>query len=365
MFHLFAGLQVIPDISCGGFGKEFVISKFEDYELPDGVISIKALMPSRIQMFGSVYVETYEDLPYKNDVEFFSTLYDNDKSCVDVYADCKGYATIVCKFIKLIFPEKNAETAYLEYKLSLDKFYIDYVYNRNTSIQYTYYPIKTIRDNFVRLNEKQFIELFNSTVITGSENDQKTFRQKVSQELSTEYQIASLLLGDTRFERELDYQIKNTILRVLASSVQEVNPFVTYNIFTGLYQFTNNVNQDIKACIDKLHIADLLNNDSMFAPTKTFDYGQYNAAYERLATFLTECHDFGWDATDMEYARKCIKYLHEDYNIKDVIVDMLTEHDVKIFIFSEVKNINPLLLFHIFDLYKQDKIDHIAKFAIS
>ena len=142
-------------------------------------------------------------------------------------------------------------------------------------------------------------------------------------------------------------------MSVLASSVQEVNPFVTYNLYTGLYQFTNNVNEDIKQCIDKLPISDLLKCVDLFKPESLTNYNRYNADYERLAKFLVDCEDFGWDKVDMEYARKCIRYLDPQYHIKDVIIDLLTEHDVKIFLFSEIKNINPLLLFHIFDLYKQ------------
>ena len=356
MFHLFAGIQLVPDIISLGFNKEIIVSKFEDYELAEGAVSIVDHIPARRNMFGTIYAKQYDQLPYRTDVDFFIDVYKNDKNLIEVCADRQNYAIILCKFIKMFFPNKSAQSAYMEYKLSLDKFYVDYVYNRNVTIHRFTYPIDSIREHFEMYDQQTFTELFENTIITGDADKIARLREVVRSQLSTEYHIASMLNGDTRFDELLDKRIKNTILSVLASSVQEVNPFVTYNIYTGLYQFTNTADQDIKQCINKLPVADLLNCVDVFEPSSTEQYDRYNAEYKRLADFLIKCQDFGWDKVDMDYALKCIKYLDSNYHIKDVIVDLLAEHDVKIFLFSEIKNINPLLLFYIFDLYqKQDE----------
>lgn len=84
MFHLFAGIQLVPDIASFGFNKEIIISKFDDYSLPEGAVSIKEQIPSRQQLFGTVWVENYDQLPYQSDLDFFVDVYNNDVNGIEL-----------------------------------------------------------------------------------------------------------------------------------------------------------------------------------------------------------------------------------------------------------------------------------------
>ncbi len=246
MFHLFNSIKVFPDFSfdsiynIGGIG---FITKFDECEECQGD-KIKELAMQR----ASFIYESYDDVvgdgkKFATDLDFFKSIYLTKEftNKFDLAVDSQTYATIVCKYIKMVLPKCNCYQAFAQYKLSLDWFYILYnfqVRRDNTSILGRF-----VNHKFKRLSEKEFCALFNKTKVSG--DGIADFVNDIKDLLSIEYQMASVLLEDGKFDDRI-YEL--LYKRSLETRLMSCREFIEARLY-GLYRdnsYTDDVDEIIK-----------------------------------------------------------------------------------------------------------------------
>ena len=90
MFHLFAGVQVMPDVLAFILNREYVLSRFDDYQFDydysviDGILN----QPHACIARASHYLEMVGDgKQYNDDLEFFQDIYAHAHEKPTIYAD--------------------------------------------------------------------------------------------------------------------------------------------------------------------------------------------------------------------------------------------------------------------------------------
>lgn len=372
MFHLFAGVQLIPDLLSITCNREYVISKFEDYTFNQDKETINLIINQPYTIIQQV--KTYDELVgqykvFKTDVDFFEDIYRHANENTSVYADIDAYAIILCKMLKLTLPSISSELAYTLYKLSLDKFYVKYCYTRDIikSSLWLVNP-KDFIGQMKRLSKEEFIALFEKTGVTG---DATSFLEKIKQETSTEYQIASLLLGSTEFDDNLQYQLKNVAVSHVFGMVQELQYLVLFN----LYQFEgNDVLTDFHKAIANGEIADLLIDTELIKFQKVKDFSTIIDTCQRVVDYFKEhVNDLRWDGLAKVTAEIYTNFqwlldiLKNDQSAKEILDVMLKTREQYygdlLYSYSSKDNINMFLLFYVYQLYQEKDFDTLKQLS--
>lgn len=348
MFHLFRGTVIVPDCVSANACDSFIFSKFDNQHYTnriaiDGVCST----PENV-VFESVDAALSH---YHSFVELFKDIDRHLTKSTKVYADKQSYPVLVCAFLKLLFARITSDVAYINYKLSLDKFYIEQFYiNRNQMLGDDI-------DSVDMLSQSEFEQVFDSVILTDSVDDIQSFRNTFANHISTEYHIASVLSGDDIFEQPLASQLKKTLIKVFSDSVSEIYPFCLYDIYCPL-RGNNLVTDSLTSCIKKHELSDVLTNRDFCTPDLTdpgkFDYVRHSQKIKSIAKWFHAHNDFGWDENDMQYVDKFIDLIQPDVSATEIVNTLLEQHDLKIFIYSISNNINCLLVQWVYDLYKQN-----------
>ena len=199
----------------------YVISKFEDYKDDSFYNEVSRVFESysKQKRYLEVYASVYEDIvgpkkQYQTDAEFFYALLQNAKSSDFILAvDAQAYAIIVCKYIKIFLTGITEKTAYTLYKASLDRIFFEFVYAEK--IRSHDFIVKLYNEGIVQLSEKEFIQLYTETSITGNTIVLDALRQEAKAYTSTEYKIASLLSTGSN---EFDVDIRKYFRKQIADS---------------------------------------------------------------------------------------------------------------------------------------------------
>lgn len=374
MFHLFAGVQLIPDLMVITCNREYIFSKFEDYDFNYDKKTISNIIHQPytvIHESRSYYDSVGKGKDFKTDIDFFNNVYTHANENTDVYADTESFAIILCKLLKIVLPGTAKDIAYTIYKLSLDKFYVRYCYTRDLvkSRLWLINP-KDLIKSFKRLSEEEFISIFESTDVTGDVNG---FRQKIKQEVSTEYQIASLLLGNTDFDDNLQYQLKNVAVNHIFGMIQELQYLVLYN----LYQFNgNSVKTPFKDAVINGEIANLLINEDLIEFNKVKDFSSIISVCQKVVNyFMDHVNDLRWDGLVKVEAEIYTNFqwlldiLENNRSAKEIIEVMLKTRQQYygdlLYSYSGKDNINMFLLFYVYDLYKNNDTEKLKQLSIS
>lgn len=377
MLHLFAGIQLMPDILAVRGGRAYMISTFvDDYEWQADKELLKAQFDSSDRAI--VNVNGYNDLVgkkgvYKTDLEFFEDVYNHAWERVGVYADVQNFAILTCKYLRLMLPNITRDTAYLIYKLSLDKFYYKYVYLQNIVSGFMLVNPADLKGKLKRLSEKDFLYLFDSTKLSGSEDDRNALREKLKGEGSTEYQIAAMFCGDNSYDDYLEYQLKNVVLSHIRGMIKELQTLVFPNVYC---LEGNTVKMDFEEALKKAELSDILTSTETILKEKVTDFETVKETVNKVVEYFGEHQDdLRWDGQNTKEAQTYTNFawladiINEKKSARDIINECLGTRDASYFgdllySYSGRDNINLMLLFYIYDLYNKGDIEHLKEFVM-
>lgn len=377
MLHLFAGIQLMPDILAVRGGRAYMISTFvDDYEWQADKELLKAQFDSSDRAI--VNVNGYNELVgkkgvYKTDLEFFEDVYNHAWERVGVYADVQNFAILTCKYLRLMLPNITRDTAYLIYKLSLDKFYYKYVYLQNIVSGFMLVNPVDLKGKLKRLSEKDFLYLFDSTKLSGSEDDRNALREKLKGEGSTEYQIAAMFCGDSSYDDYLEYQLKNVVLSHIRGMIKELQTLVFPNVYCieG-----NTVKKDFEEALQKAELSDILTSTETILKEKVTDFETVRETVNKVVEYFAEHQDdLRWDGQNTKEAQTYTNFawladiINEKKTARDIINECLGTRDASYFgdllySYSGRDNINLMLLFYVYDLYNKGDIEHLKEFVM-
>lgn len=377
MLHLFAGIQLMPDILAVRGGRAYMISTFvDDYEWQADKELLKAQFDSSDRAI--VNVNGYNELVgkkgvYKTDLEFFEDVYNHAWERVGVYADVQNFAILTCKYLRLMLPNITRDTAYLIYKLSLDKFYYKYVYLQNIVSGFMLVNPVDLKGKLKRLSEKDFLYLFDSTKLSGSEDDRNALREKLKGEGSTEYQIAAMFCGDNSYDDYLEYQLKNVVLSHIRGMIKELQTLVFPNVYCieG-----NTVKMDFEEALQKAELSDILTSTETILKEKVTDFETVKDTVNKVVEYFGEHQDdLRWDGQNTKEAQTYTNFawladnINEKKTARDIINECLGTRDASYFgdllySYSGRDNINLMLLFYVYDLYNKGDIEHLKEFVM-
>lgn len=377
MLHLFAGIQLMPDILAVRGGRAYMISTFvDDYEWQADKELLKAQFDSSDRAI--VNVNGYNELVgkkgvYKTDLEFFEDVYNHAWERVGVYADVQNFAILTCKYLRLMLPNITRDTAYLIYKLSLDKFYYKYVYLQNIVSGFMLVNPVDLKGKLKRLSEKDFLYLFDSTKLSGSEDDRNALREKLKGEGSTEYQIAAMFCGDNSYDDYLEYQLKNVVLSHIRGMIKELQTLVFPNVYC---LEGNTVKMDFEEALKKAELSDILTSTETILKEKVTDFETVKETVNKVVEYFGEHQDdLRWDGQNTKEAQTYTNFawladiINEKKSARDIINECLGTRDASYFgdllySYSGRDNINIMLLFYIYDLYNKGDIEHLKEFVM-
>lgn len=377
MLHLFAGIQLMPDILAVRGGRVYMISTFvDDYEWQADKELLKAQFDSSDRAI--VNVNGYNELVgkkgvYKTDLEFFEDVYNHAWERVGVYADVQNFAILTCKYLRLMLPNITRDTAYLIYKLSLDKFYYKYVYLQNIVSGFMLVNPADLKGKLKRLSEKDFLYLFDSTKLSGSEDDRNALREKLKGEGSTEYQIAAMFCGDNSYDDYLEYQLKNVVLSHIRGMIKELQTLVFPNVYCieG-----NTVKTDFEEALKKAELSEILTSTETILQEKVTDFETVKDTVNKVVEYFAEHQDdLRWDGQNTKEAQTYTNFawladiINEKKTARDIINECLGTRDASYFgdllySYSGRDNINLMLLFYVYDLYNKGDIEHLKEFVM-
>lgn len=377
MLHLFAGIQLMPDILAVRGGRAYMISTFiDDYEWQADKELLKAQFDSSDRAI--VNVNGYNELVgkkgvYKTDLEFFEDVYKHAWERVGVYADVQNFAILTCKYLRLMLPNITRDTAYLIYKLSLDKFYYKYVYLQNIVSGFMLVNPADLKGKLKRLSEKDFLYLFDSTKLSGSEDDRNALREKLKGEGSTEYQIAAMFCGDSSYDDYLEYQLKNVVLSHIRGMIKELQTLVFPNVYC---LEGNTVKTDFEEALQKAELSDILTSTETILQEKVTDFESVKETVNKVVEYFAEHQDdLRWDGQNTKEAQTYTNFawladiINEKKTARDIINECLGTRDASYFgdllySYSGRDNINLMLLFYIYNLYNKGDIEHLKEFVM-
>lgn len=377
MLHLFAGIQLMPDILAVRGGRAYMISTFvDDYEWQADKELLKAQFDSSDRAI--VNVNGYNELVgkkgvYKTDLEFFEDVYNHAWERVGVYADVQNFAILTCKYLRLMLPNITRDTAYLIYKLSLDKFYYKYVYLQNIVSGFMLVNPADLKGKLKRLSEKDFLYLFDSTKLSGSEDDRNALREKLKGEGSTEYQIAAMFCGDNSYDDYLEYQLKNVVLSHIRGMIKELQTLVFPNVYC---LEGNTVKTDFEEALKKAELSEILTSTETILQEKVTDFETVKDTVNKVVEYFAEHQDdLRWDGQNTKEAQTYTNFawladiINEKKTARDIINECLGTRDASYFgdllySYSGRDNINLMLLFYIYDLYNKGDIEHLKEFVM-
>lgn len=377
MLHLFAGIQLMPDILAVRGGRAYMISTFvDDYEWQADKELLKAQFDSSDRAI--VNVNGYNELVgkkgvYKTDLEFFEDVYNHAWERVGVYADVQNFTILTCKYLRLMLPNITRDTAYLIYKLSLDKFYYKYVYLQNIVSGFMLVNPVDLKGKLKRLSEKDFLYLFDSTKLSGSEDDRNALREKLKGEGSTEYQIAAMFCGDNSYDDYLEYQLKNVVLSHIRGMIKELQTLIFPNVYC---LEGNTVKMDFEEALKKAELSDILTSTETILKEKVTDFETVKNTVNKVVEYFAEHQDdLRWDGQNTKEAQTYTNFawladiINEKKTARDIINECLGTRDASYFgdllySYSGRDNINLMLLFYIYDLYNKGDIEHLKEFVM-
>lgn len=377
MLHLFAGIQLMPDILAVRGGRAYMISTFvDDYEWQADKELLKTQFDSSDRAI--VNVNGYNELVgkkgvYKTDLEFFEDVYNHAWERVGVYADVQNFAILTCKYLRLMLPNITRDTAYLIYKLSLDKFYYKYVYLQNIVSGFMLVNPVDLKGKLKRLSEKDFLYLFDSTKLSGSEDARNALREKLKGEGSTEYQIAAMFCGDNSYDDYLEYQLKNVVLSHIRGMIKELQTLVFPNVYC---LEGNTVKMDFEEALKKAELSDILTSTETILKEKVTDFETVKETVNKVVEYFGEHQDdLRWDGQNTKEAQTYTNFawladiINEKKSARDIINECLGTRDASYFgdllySYSGRDNINLMLLFYIYDLYNKGDIEHLKEFVM-
>lgn len=377
MLHLFAGIQLMPDVLSVRGGRAYMISNFDDpYEWQADRELLKAQFDSEDRAI--VNVASYSDMVgkgkvYKNDLAFFEDVYDHAWERVGVYADTQNFATITCKYIKLMLPNASRETAYRIYKLSLDKFYYKYVYLQNIVSGFKLVEPIDLIGKLQRLTEKDFLYLFDSTKLSGGEEARNALRKKLRGEGSTEYQIAAMFLGDNSYDEYLEYQLKNIVVSHIRGMIKEIQGLV----FPNIYNLADNtIDTPFDEAVAKAELSDILIATDTVLSEKVRDFEAVKDTVNRVVDYFKQHQDdLRWDGQNLKDSESYTNFewlaniINSNMTAKDIINECLGTRDASyygdlLYSYSGRDCINLMLLFYVYQLYVKGDTEQLREFVM-
>lgn len=369
MFHIVAGVQVVPDVLVLFLNREYVISDFTDYQYDmsypvlDNLLNTPNVTIARASSYDQL-VGT--DKQFADDLAFFKDVYVHSIEKPTVYASVQDYAIIVAKTLKLIYPNLSADTAQLLYKLSIDKFTIKYAYLDSISRGDHLISPKRLREIGVKhLQKEQFIDLYNQTTFTGDQEQVESFRQSIINEVSSEFHIANSLYGNDKFDKVLLRQLKNVAIDHVRSFCHEYSEIEAFNVVSN-----GNYDQDIQTLTANSQALQTYMNPKLLETTKLDEFEEYaklaRAAVEyyqqRIGTYHWDLEPRvvdNWSGEFTDFMWLC-EILDDDFSVKQILERELAVREKgyagsMLYFYSAKDNINPMILFYVYDLYKQDK----------
>ena len=342
MFHLFSGICLYPDIHATRFDSSYIISKFEDYD--DYKQEIIDHMKSALST--SEMIDSFVDHHGDNPTQWFQTLYSRSHEQCSVYADAHNYAVILCYWVKALFKNIDAKSAYILYKLSVDRWYIRNVADKYPKKIFDFLLIgrQTASDKFKYLDQKAFTEVYNSVPV-----DQQLvqFAQSIKQEVSTEYQIVNHLNGNDAFDDMLKYQIQNAITTHVIHCLHDLLATTYWHLYDD-----GDVLTEFKTKLQQSKAYDIIASDvfSNWRKQRSFTgtIQVLNAAIDQLTSLHVGLY---WDDKEVQSAKRWIELLTDD-TTTDQLVKALFDSEYEQFIcYNDYLNtVNVLALYYLHNL---------------
>jgi hypothetical protein len=379
MFHLFAGVQVMPDVLAFILNREYVLSRFDDYQFDydysviDGILNQPHVCIAR----ASHYLEMVGDgKQYNDDLEFFQDIYAHAHEKPTIYADCQNYAIITAKLLKLLYRDMTSDLAYILYKLSIDKFIAKYCYLDQIAQGFKFIRENNLRKQGVkRLTKAQFVSLYNKTIFFGDDEKVKAFRNMIEQSIGTEFMIANSLLDNNKFDQTLLPLLQNVAADHVRSFCYEYSSHEAFNTLCHQYEKDYDIalkeNQPFNLFVNpiisgdkKIKSADEMDAFAEAARQATVYYQQHISVYhwdlEESVTpnYSGEYVDFLW----------LTEILTKKMTVKEILARELEIRDKGykgsvLFSYSSHENINLFILFMVYEMYK-NKDPMLQQFVI-
>ena len=389
MFHLFSGIQAVPDVLTFCLNREYVISDFSDYKydfdftVVDNLLKTPHVVIARASSYDKMVGETG---CFCTDYDFFYDVYRHAHERPTIYTSAEALATIVCKTLRLIFKNMPSDVAYITYKLAVDKFTVKYAYleqiTRGTNL---ISAENVLKQGIKRLTKEQFVSMYNNCSFTGDEKKISEFRELILDEISTEFQIANNLLGNTRFDQILNRQLKNVAADHIRAFCQEYSEIEIFNVYKD-----RDFERDVESLVNNDNVISLYRNEDLEGPfrvtvghkrmlddviqsnkTKKLDkFNSFAIAAEKAVDYYQQHIDtYHWDLerrvvdnwsgeyTDFMWLCEIVK---DQYSVSEILQRLL---DIRhrgyaadlLYFYSSRDNINIFLLFYIYSLYDNDK----------
>lgn len=370
MFHLFAGIQVMPDVLGFILNREYVLSRFDDYEFDldysviDGILNQPhvciARAPHYLDLVG-------EDKQYPDDLAFFTDVYNHAHEKPTIYADCQNYATIVAKTLKLWYRDMESDLAYTLYKLSIDKFIAKYCYLDQIAQGFKFIKERNLLAQGVkRLEKQQFVSLFKSTVFSGDETKVKQFRNTIEQQAGTEFMIANSLLGNDKFDQTLLPLLQNIAADHVRSFCYEYSSHEAFNTLCHQYD------KDYITALEENHpfnlfVNPVINNNQKLNSADEMDVFA-EAARQATVYYQQHISVYHWDLEESvtpNYSGEYVDFLWlteiltKKMTVKEILACELEIRDKGykgsvLFSYSSHENINLFILFMVYEMYKNN-----------
>jgi len=370
MFHIFAGVQVVPDILTLILNREYVISNFDDYEydfdktVVENLLSTPNVVIARAKSYDDM---VGEEKVFSTDLEFFKDIYEHKHEKPTIYADTNSLAVIVAKTLKFLYPNMSTDLAYTIYKLSIDKFVVFHCHLDSITRGTDLLSAEHLMEQGVkRIPKKTFVSLFKKTVFSGDATEVEEFRSQILNEISTEYQIANTLLDNKKFEDVLVRQLKNVAVNHIREVCLEYGRYDLLNIHKNC-DYTDDIEEEIaKSDSLKLFMNPVIIKDRKLNVDEFEEFRL--AAIEAIRFYQKHIDEYHWDLeknvvdnysgdyTDFLFLTDILK---GDLEAKPILETMINvrENGYRgdlLYSYTPTDNINPMLLFYVYDLYKKN-----------
>lgn len=355
MFHIIKSVLVRPDIFvCERPG--FIVTNFTDYEYAEDLMQCVDNADERYLVSRFTVFEELMNAHAHSFRQFLLYLISIKQSYLhfEIYASKDAYAQIVAHTIKALYKNCGAEQAYLEYKLSLDKQW--YLYKQLTYSDTTIYTKERLpidpKADLARVSKEEFLRIFEAA----NPDDCSSIVAKYPDMLTTEHQLARYLIDGSN-EVEILSRFKNCAMKGYLDLIEELYCQVQYR------WLDNDYTKDIsESYIDIPKIAyTVLNSENRLASINEVN----QALLSRSASFdLTHCYTK--QLCDVLYS------IASSTTLKECIDNILSARqklvEDPIFAFGSKEKysdkINQFFLYYILQLYSNNDIETLKKFAI-
>ena len=175
-------------------------------------------------------VDTYEDLPYDNDLAFFEALLAKGK--LNIHVNNIAYDKIFSKFLNIFFPNITRDVAWKTYNIFRTN---SQLLNTTSFVWGTSSGDTVQRANaaqWVPRTRDEFLITYDATSRDLPDEDYETFVASAKQKIGIEFMIASRLAGN----EDYDVFLGEKMYKLMSNRINEEALFLKSTLFNNLFR---------------------------------------------------------------------------------------------------------------------------------